>query len=285
MTERLVSLDGPGAVDLCVEEFGDPGLPALLLVAGAASSMDQWEPELCRRLADTGRHVVRYDHRDTGRSTTSAPGRPDYRSEDLFSDPVRLLDGIGIGRAHLVGVSMGGGIAQVVAIQHPDRVCTLTLMSTSAAGERRDDSSLPPPEPRLAATFEHPAPDPEWTDREAVISHLVETERPYAGTLGFDEEAARRRNAHVVDRSIDVAAAANHWSLEGDSPSFPMSSIGVPTLVVHGTADPLFPLPHGESLAAEIPGARLVVIEGLGHEVPPPQLWDSLVDEIARHTA
>jgi pimeloyl-ACP methyl ester carboxylesterase len=113
----------------------------------------------------------------------------------------------------------------------------------------------------------------------------VEVDRPYAGSIGFDEQASRRRNTRVVDRSIDVAAAANHWTVEGDSPSFAMSAIDVPTLVVHGTADPLFPLPHGESLAAEIPDARLVVLEGLGHEVPPPEMWDTLVDEIARHTA
>ena len=89
----------------------------------------------------------------------------------------------------------------------------------------------------------------------------------------------------VVDRSIDVAAAANHWSIEGSSPTFPMSAIAVPTLVMHGTEDPLFPLPHGEALAAEIPNARLVTLAGVGHEVPPPALWDTVVDEITRHTA
>jgi pimeloyl-ACP methyl ester carboxylesterase len=285
MTERLVRLPGTGAVDLCLEEFGDPEDPTVLLIAGAAASMHLWDPELCRRLAETGRHVVRYDHRDTGRSTTSPPGWPDYRSEDLFRDPVRLLDALEVGDAHLVGMSMGGGVAQVVAIQHPDRVCTLTLMSTSAAGERSDPTRLPPAAPQLVTTFENPRPEPDWNDREAVIAHLVETERPYAGSLGFDEEASRRRNARVVDRSIDVASAANHWSLEGDSPTFAMSAIGVPTLVLHGSADPLFPLPHGESLAAEIPDARLVVLDGVGHEVPPPLLWDTVVDEIARHTA
>ena len=162
---------------------------------------------------------------------------------------------------------------------------TLTLMSTGAAGERADKSELPGAEPRIAETFADPLPAPDWSDREAVIGYLVETERPYAGSLGFDEEAARRRNGRVVDRAHDVAAAANHWSLEGDSPTFPMSAISAPTLVIHGTADPLFPLPHGEALAAEIPGARLVTLAGVGHELPPPALWDTLVAEIAQHTS
>ena len=100
-------------VELCIDEYGDSGDPTILLIAGAAASMDLWEPELCQQLADAGRHVIRYDHRDTGRSTTSPPGQPSYRSEDLFRDPVRLLDAIGQDQAHLVGLSMGGGIAQV----------------------------------------------------------------------------------------------------------------------------------------------------------------------------
>jgi pimeloyl-ACP methyl ester carboxylesterase len=285
MTERLVTVDRAAGVELCLDEYGDPAAPTVLLIAGAAASMDLWDPELCRMLSGTGRHVVRYDHRDTGRSTTSPPGQPTYRSEELFCDPVRLLDAIDVEQAHLVGLSMGGGIAQVVAVEQPERVLTLTLMSTSAAGERADRSELPGAEPQVAETFTSPIPNPDWSDREAVISYLVESERPYAGSLGFDEAAARLRGARVVDRSRDVAAAANHWMLEGDSPTFAMNAIGVPTLVVHGTADPMFPLAHGQSLAVEIPDARLVTLAGVGHEVPPPQLWATLVAEIAQHTS
>jgi pimeloyl-ACP methyl ester carboxylesterase len=180
---------------------------------------------------------------------------------------------------------MGGGIAQVVAFERPERVLTLTLMSTSAAGDRADSSELPGAEPRVAETFTSPPPTPDWADREAVIRYLVESERPYAGSLGFDAEAARLRSTRVVDRSSDVAAAANHWSLKGESPTFPMRAIGAPTLVIHGTTDPLFPLAHGESLAAEIPDARLVTLAGVGHELPPPQLWPTLVAEITQHTS
>src|SRR5262245_20044721 len=128
---RLVEL---GDVELYVEDFGDPGLPTILLVSGAAASMDWWDAELCTRLADGGRHVVRYDHRDTGGSTTGIPGAPWYGGRQLERDCVGLIEALGVGPVHLVGLSMGGGIAQVVALRRPELVSTLTLISTSAVG-------------------------------------------------------------------------------------------------------------------------------------------------------
>lgn len=118
MAERLVTVDG---VELCLETFGDRTDPALLLIGGAAASMDWWDVGFCQRLADGGRFVVRYDHRDTGNSVTSPVGEPSYSSQDLATDPLRILDALGIARAHLVGLSMGGGIAQHLAARHPDR--------------------------------------------------------------------------------------------------------------------------------------------------------------------
>jgi pimeloyl-ACP methyl ester carboxylesterase len=283
MTERLVPVDG---AELCVETFGDPADPAVLLVSGAAASMDLWDAQFCELLAAEGRYVIRYDHRDTGRSTTSPVGRPTYSAEDLTTDPVRVLDALGLDRAHLVGLSMGGGIAQEVAALHPQRLHTLTLVATSAVGERADRTSLPGMEPRVAATFEDPAPAPDWGDRVAAVDYLVEIERPYAGTLGYDEERARRKAERVVDRTRDLAASVtNHWVLAGEAIPFRLADISVPTLVMHGTADPMFPLPHGQALAAEIPGASFVQLEGMGHEMPPPALWDQVVTSLVRHTA
>jgi pimeloyl-ACP methyl ester carboxylesterase len=175
---------------------------------------------------------------------------------------------------------MGGGIAQLLAAHHPDRVATLTLVATSPAGERADRTRLPPMDPALAQG----PPEPDWSDPEAVVTYLVELERPYAGAF-FDPERARRTARRVVGRSHDVAAAANHWQLSGDAEPFAMAAIRVPTLVLHGTDDRLFQLPHGEALAAEIAGARLIVLPGMGHEAPPPQTWDVVVPALLAHTA
>jgi pimeloyl-ACP methyl ester carboxylesterase len=137
-----------------------------------------------------------------------------------------------------------------------------------------------------AATFDNPAPEPAWEDRAAAVDYLVESERPYAGSLGFDEARMRRIANVVTERSRNIAAGVrNHWLTEGPSEQFRLAEIQVPTLVLHGTADPFFPFAHGEALAAEIPGATLVPLEGMGHEVPPPELWDVVVPAIVQHTS
>lgn len=286
MAARVVVVDG---VELCLETFGHPDDVAVLLIGGAAASMDWWDADFCRRLAAAGRLVVRYDHRDTGRSATSPAGSPAYSMTDLTTDPLRVLDALGIRRAHVVGLSMGGGIAQVLAARHPDRVLTLTLIATSPAGSRAGDGPLPPPEPRLRALFQNPPPDPDWTDRAAVVEDILAAERAYAGSAGVEEARVRRIAEAVVDRSHDVAAArTNHWAViggGGERVEFRMADLRTPTLVVHGTDDPLFPLPHGEALAAEIPGASLLTLPGMGHEVPPERTWNVVVPALAEHTA
>ncbi|WP_214402247.1 alpha/beta fold hydrolase [Pseudonocardia lacus] len=284
MTESVVAVDG---VDLCIEEFGDAADPPLLLIAGGGQSMVWWDREFCARLAAGGRHVVRYDHRDTGRSTTTPAGRPTYTFADLATDPLRLLDHLGVERAHMVGMSLGGGIVQHLAVEHADRVASLVLIASSPAGPGGADSGLPPMSPAVAATFADPDPEPDWTDREAVIAYRIAVERPYVGTLGFDEQRVRRLSTLEVDRTTDMAASlTNHFVLEGGwSGRRHLSGISAPALVLHGTADPLLPLPHGRALAREIPGARLVTLPGVGHEIPPPPLWDLVVSEVLAVTA
>src|SRR4051794_15025818 len=198
-------------VDLCAESFGDESSPPILLISGSSGSMDWWRTEYWRRLVEGGRRGVRYDHPDTGPSAPSKPGAPDYTSDDLVADAVGVLDALGIDSAHLAGVSMGGGIGQVLALEHPERVASLTLMSTSPGG-----ADLPPVSERLAARFANPAPAPDWSDRDEVIDYIVEEHRPYSAALHFDDDEVRTVAATVVDRTIDIEASmTNHSLLDG----------------------------------------------------------------------
>lgn len=279
MAEEMVRANG---VELCVETFGDRAAPAILLISGGASSMDYWDPEFCHRLAD-GRFVIRYDHRDTGRSVSYPPGEPGYPSSALVLDALALIDVLANGRAHVVGLSMGGGIAQQLAIEHPSHVATLTLMSTSSGPA--DD--LPPMADELKAAFANPVPEPDWTDHVAVVDYFVEVERPYAAS--FDEARARALVEKVVSRTVNPESAAkNHWATaggDGDSLRPRLAEVTAPTLVIHGSADPMFPPGHGEALAREIPGAEFLLLDGVGHEWPPPRTWDTVVSAILRLTS
>lgn len=280
--QRIVRVNGVG---LCAETFGDPGDPAIVLVGGAAGSMDYWEPEFCERLAAGSRYVVRYDLRDTGQSDFSEPGSPSYGFPDLAADVIGLMDALGIGRAHLAGISMGGAIVLTVALGHPDRVATLTLLSTSPGGPG-PDNGLPPMSPALLASFENPPAAPDWNDRTAVVEWGLTADRLFAGSLPYDEQARRELLGRIYDRTRNMASTANHWILTGGEPVRPrLGTIELPTLVVHGTEDPLFPLGHAEAMVREIPGARLVVMDRVGHEVPPPAVWDTVVPAILEHTA
>ena len=264
------------AVELCVDTFGERSHPTVLLIAGGASSMDRWEPAFCERLAAAGRFVVRYDHRDTGGSTTYPAGAPGYTGDDLIADALGVLDHLAIQRAHLVGISMGGGIAQRIVVDHPERVRSVTLLSTSPAAPAPD---LPPMSDDLRALFsgDGAPPEPDWKDRDAAIAYLLEGERPYAGSRGLDEPALRAVIARAYDRSRSMPSANNHFMLEGSSMERTrLREIAVPALVIHGADDPLFPLAHGEALAREIPGATLLVLDGLGHEFPP-SAWDDVL--------
>lgn len=278
VTETMVPVDG---IELCVETFGETGDPALLLIAGAASSMDWWDDEFCRRLAADGRLVVRYDHRDTGRSTSFPAGDPPYSDVDLAHDALGVLDALGLHRAHLVGLSMGGGLAQRIAIERPHRVLSLTLMSTSTVPPAHE---IVPPGNEAAVNAEAHGNDeaPDWSDRRSAISAVVSGVRRLGGPFTADEPRLRRLAARVFDRTRDMAASqTNHFCCASGPPTRDrLGAITAPTLVMHGTLDPFFPAEHARTLAAEIPGARLVWLEGVGHEFPPAAVWARVIDEI-----
>lgn len=273
--ERIVEANG---VALCVETFGAAADPAILLVHGASASMLWWERELCDRLAAGGRHVIRFDNRDTGRSVSYPPGRPGYALRDMADDAVGILDALGVARAHLVGRSMGGGIVALAATHHPDRVASLTLVSTTSGG-----ADLPPMSEDVVAYTSAGGPDP--ADPAAVVAFIVGLMEVYAGGSPFFDEAAMRAIAERdLVRTSDIAAClTNHFAIAVGEP-VPLGEIDAPTLVVHGDRDPVFPLPHGRALQQQIPGAALLVLEGTGHDLPPP-VWDVFVPALVGHTA
>jgi pimeloyl-ACP methyl ester carboxylesterase len=279
MSERMIEANG---VELCAEAFGDAADPPILLIMGMGGSMLWWEADFCRMLARGGRFVIRYDHRDTGRSVTYEPGHPQYTGADLVADAVGVLDAYGIAAAHVVGVSAGGAFAQLLALGFPDRVLSLILISTSPAtpGER----SLPSATERFNRFLASAEVD--WSDQRSAIEYLVAYERILAGGMRpFDDAAWHELVRRDVERARDIAASQNHNMIpEGDVPSEPISSIAVPTLVIHGTADPMFPLAHGQALAEEIPGARLLILEGAGHGVDRAD-WSTIARTMLAHTA
>ncbi|MFD7987954.1 alpha/beta fold hydrolase [Kitasatospora indigofera] len=279
MAERMVERDG---VELCTEPFGDPAAPPVLLVMGTGASMLWWEDGFCRMLADGGRFVIRYDHRDTGRSVTHPPGHPGYTAADLVRDAVRVLDAYEIPAAHLVGVSAGGALAQLLALDHAGRVRSLVLISTSPAVP--GDLELPPPTAEFVRFVSTPPGD--RPEADPVIDHQVAYARVLAGgRRPFDETAARSLIGRDIERAHDFAAARNHDSLpDGGLPRAPLSSITVPTLVIHGTADPMFPFRHGEALAERIPGAELLALPDAGHGVERAD-WATIVAAVLGHTA
>jgi pimeloyl-ACP methyl ester carboxylesterase len=279
LAERMIEASG---VELCTEAFGDPAEPPILLVMGMGGSMLWWEDGFCRMLADGRRFVIRYDHRDTGRSVTYEPGYPEYTGADLVADAAGVLDADGIPAANVVGVSAGGAFAQLLALDFADRVRSLVLISTSGAlpGGRE----LPPATEEFARFLTTAAVD--WSDAESVIEYLVAYSRVLAGgQRPFDEAAARDLPRREIERARNFAAAQNHDTIPDDGRSRePLSSIDVPTLVIHGTADPMFPLEHGQALAEEIPTAGLLSLEGAGHGVDRAD-WETIVRAIVEHTA
>ena len=287
----------PGAITLEYESFGDPGHPTVLLVAGYGSQLISWPEGFCTRIADAGRRVIRFDNRDAGLSTqlddhpldagdlTGAAARggraavrdlAPYTLSDMAADAVHLLDGLGIDRAHVVGASMGGMIAQTVAIEHPDRLHTLTsVMSTT--GERQYGRSTP--EAQAALT------EPRPSDREGYIESadrtLVYLSRRY-GTI----EWARAYAAAGYDRAFRPAGTVRQMAaiMTGGSRADALRELRIPTLVIHGLDDTLIEPSGGERTAELIPDARLLLVADMGHDRPEP-LWPELCDAIVEHTA
>lgn len=279
MNEKIISTNGLShPAEICTEVFGDPQNPAVLLIMGACASMLWWPEAFCRRLADTGCYVIRYDNRDTGRSTTYPPGQPGYTLDDMAEDAIAVLDAYGIARAHIAGMSLGGMIAQIAALAHPDRVLSLTLISSSVFGPPNPD--LPQVDPKIL-DYHRAAATLDWTNRDAVVDYGVAGWRLLSGSAhAFDESTIRPQAAGDFDRAKNQPSMFNHALLKGGERWYGrINEIRVPTTVVHGTEDPVLPYEHALALAKTIPNARLVTLYGSGHEVHVAD-WDTIMNAI-----
>lgn len=271
--------DLPNGIRLAYESFGPDHAPAVLLIMGLGCQMVRWNIELCDELVDLGYRVIRFDNRDSGRSTHMdevflqrglpamnggvSPAVP-YALEDMAEDAIGLLDVLGVDAAHVVGASMGGAIAQVLAARYPDR--TLSLTSIMASSGR---SGLPPPTPAAAQAFFAPLPRP--VTRDSVVADAIWRYR-VVGSPAYphDEERLQRMFGQEYDRGFNPRGVVRQLGAlvaSGDRRPL-LRTIGAPTVVLHGRDDPLIPVQCGEDVARNIPGAVLEVIDGMGHDFP-----------------
>ncbi len=278
-------------IELAYEVFGDPADPPLVLVMGLGAQMILWEEDFCTELAAAGFHVIRFDNRDVGQSTqldhlglpnvfeamqAAFAGKPveaPYTLDDMADDTVGLMDALGIARAHVVGASMGGMIAQALAIRHPARLFSMTsIMSTTG------DVTLPPATPEAMRVLLTPPPP----DREGNVARAIEAWKVIGSPkFPLDEERMRALFGRAFDRGYHPAGVARQMTAimaSGDRTAT-LRGVTVPSLVIHGDADPLVRIEGGRATAAAIPRAALVVIEGMGHDLPR-GVWREIIDAI-----
>ena len=277
--ERMFKINGAAS---CMEVRGSVDDPAVLLIG---ASMLSWPDELCERLVAGGRRVIRYDVRDTGRSQSYPPGKPGYSLADLVDDAIGVLDATATEVAHVAGISTGGWIAQLLALGHPERVATLTLIASRPNTPGPVDADLPGHAESVMEAIRN-TPQPDWSDERAVIDRLVLQARTFAGAGAFDEAAAWAQAEAVVARTTNKKSALTNIAFANHGPRWRerLGEITAPTLVLHGEEDPFFPIGNGEALAAEIPNARLVRLARTGHVLPAHAI-PLVADELLAHTA
>jgi pimeloyl-ACP methyl ester carboxylesterase len=277
------------------ETFGAPSSPAFLLITGIGGQMIGWDEELCKEWAGKGFYVIRFDNRDVGLSTKiEKAGIPDLRAaltakmngekidapytlDDMADDAVGLLDALKIGRAHICGISMGGAIAQTIAYRHSSRVRSMTQIYATTG-----NPELPSSKPEIMTLLLTAPPD----EREAYVDYMIKLYKTMAGPgFPFDEMWHRKLAGRSFDRAFYGPGKARQFMAilaHGNRKPF-LGSITAPTLVIHGADDPLVPVSGGIDSAEAIPGAELMIIEGMGHDLPHGSAWPRIVEAIAAH--
>ncbi|MFJ8243185.1 alpha/beta fold hydrolase [Bacillus tropicus] len=282
MTEKIIKIN---EIDICTESFGNPANSTVLLIMGAMCSMVYWDEEFCQQLADTGRYVIRYDNRDVGRSTTYKPGSSHYTVVDMADDAIGVLDAYHIDEAHIVGMSLGGMIAQIVALRNPQRVLSITLIASGIFGSEDNNRNLPPIDEKILA-YHANATKLNWSDEESVANYLVAGSALLCGSKHkFDEKRVYKQVEKEIKRANNLLSMFNHSLLKGDdSYEGKLKGINIPTLVIHGTEDTVLPYEHALALVNEISHALLLTLEGSGHEIHCDD-WDHIINAILNHTS
>ena len=281
-------------IELCYETFGTLDAEPLVLIMGLGAQMIHWDDEFCRDLASRGFRVIRFDNRDIGKSTRMSGGKPlrpiellklrifkiapeaPYKLWDMARDVVGLLDALGISKAHIVGASMGGMIAQEIAMQYPDRVLSLTSIMSSTGNPK-----LPQATREASAILLAPPP----TTKAEYIERFGQTWKVLrGGSFPLDEAKDRERAERTYARGLNPAGVGRQLRaiLASGSRKDRLGSVRAPTLVIHGTIDPLVRMEAGKDTAASIPGAKLLLVEGMGHALPIP-MWPTIIGAIAEH--
>ena len=289
--ERLAKTNG---IELCYDIFGSPDAPPLILIMGLGAQMIMWDDAFCEQIAERGLRVIRLDNRDIGKSTKITGGEPisfpalieaqmlgkpiksAYLLSDMGKDVTGLMDVLGIKSAHIVGASMGGMIAQTLALNAPERVLSLTSIMSSTG-----EPGLPPPTPEAAALLMAPPP----ATKEEYLTNFGKTWRLLrVGSFPKDEAMDRARGERSYDRGLNPAGVGRQLVaiVASGSRKEALASLKVPTLVIHGDVDPLVRVEAGQATAAAVPGSKLLIVKGMGHALPTP-IWPQVIDAIVAH--
>ena len=281
-------------IDICYEIFGDANAEPMLLIMGLGAQMVLWDDPFCEQLAARGFRVIRFDNRDIGQSSKLSGGKrltpmellklrflkipvaAPYRLRDMAEDTIGLMDALGIKSAHLVGASMGGMIAQEIAISFPQRVRSLTSIMSTTGNPR-----IPPPTRAAAALLMAPPP----STKDEYLARFAQTWKMLrVGRFPEDEALDRMRGERCFERGLNPAGVGRQLRavLASGSRKERLHSVKAPTLVIHGTVDPLVRPEGGKDTAASIPGAKLLMVEGMGHAIPIP-MWPEIIDAIDKH--
>lgn len=275
--ERIVKV---GEAGIFTESFGSEKDPAILLMAGATVSMLFWDEDFCRRLSENGFFVIRYDYRDVGKSTSYPPGEVNYVLSDFMDDAIAILDDYNLPDAHLAGMSLGGLLAQMVAIKCPAKVKSLCLISSGPFGP--SDPEIPEMDSSIL-DFHSRASAIDWTNEDAVVAYMLGGAKLMTGSKGFEKERAENFIRQEFRRADNYITMFNHAQLQGGEEFYGrLGEINRPVLIIHGTDDKIWHFKHTEVLQKELKQSELVVLRGTGHELRKDD-WSKIINAIATH--